>query len=194
MELDQFYQKLLPKAGKDLIEEAVAVSRVRVFPAGTPLVTRGSAPTCLHFLLHGVIRGYVIDADGREITDCLACRCGEPLMADNDFHQQASVTMEALEDATVVEVPLEQVERMLAKYPELWEVYEQLVVWSADLHRQLKMLLYQYSAAQRYRWFLDNYPGVIDRIPHRYVASYLNMTPVTLSKMRHQLRQQDPEG
>ena len=31
--------------------------------------------------------------------------------------------------------------------------------------------------------FLKNYPGVIDKISHKYVASYLNMSPVTLSRL-----------
>lgn len=45
------------------------------------------------------------------------------------------------------------------------------------------------SASERYRWFLSNYPGLIDRVPHRHIASFLNMTPVTLSRLRRAERE-----
>ena len=42
----------------------------------------------------------------------------------------------------------------------------------------------QYPAAERYAWFTRSYPGLIDRVSHRYVASFLGITPVTLSRVR----------
>lgn len=44
------------------------------------------------------------------------------------------------------------------------------------------------TAMERYRWFLDEYPGLIDRAPHRHIASFLNVTPVTLSRLRREER------
>ena len=42
---------------------------------------------------------------------------------------------------------------------------------------------------QRYQWFLSAYPGLIDRVSHKYIASLLNMTPVTLSKIRRAIKE-----
>ena len=39
-------------------------------------------------------------------------------------------------------------------------------------------------------WFLDAFPGLIERIPNKYVASLLGMTPVTLSRLRSELREE----
>ncbi|MEQ2617002.1 hypothetical protein AAAT94_07475 [Intestinimonas aquisgranensis] len=41
---------------------------------------------------------------------------------------------------------------------------------------------------ERYQWFLEAYPGLIDQVTHRYVASFLEMSPVTLSRLRSALR------
>ena len=41
---------------------------------------------------------------------------------------------------------------------------------------------------QRYQWFLENYPGLIHTLNNKHIASFLGMTPVTLSRLRHQLR------
>ena len=45
-------------------------------------------------------------------------------------------------------------------------------------------MMYQYNAQERYEWFLKKYPGVIDLISHKYIASFLGMNPVTLSRLR----------
>ena len=34
------------------------------------------------------------------------------------------------------------------------------------------------------KWFLEHYPGVIDKISHELIASFLHMSPVTLSRVR----------
>lgn len=105
-------------------------------------------------------------------------------MPDNDFTQPASITLEALTDCEILCIPISVVVHLVGKYPSLAELYQKLLLFSANLHRDLKIATYQYTAAQRYQWFLQKYPGLIDQISHKYIASLLNMTPVTLSKIR----------
>lgn len=109
-------------------------------------------------------------------------------MPDNDFTQPGSITLEALTDCEVVCLPLAAVGELLERYPALAELKFHLVLFSAEVHRKLKIATYQYTAAQRYEWFLQEYPGLIDQISHKYIASLLNMTPVTLSKIRNSKR------
>lgn len=47
------------------------------------------------------------------------------------------------------------------------------------------------NAKERYNWFLREYKDLIDRVSHRHVASFLNMTPVTLSRLRKEFREQE---
>lgn len=49
----------------------------------------------------------------------------------------------------------------------------------------VKTILCQNTATQRYDWFCKEYPGLIERVNNRYAASYLGMTPVTFSRLRH---------
>ena len=67
-------------------------------------------------------------------------------------------------------------------------LYNQLLQASMEEHWHLKTVLHKRSAMERYQWFLETYPGLIDQVTHRYVASFLEMSPVTLSRLRSALR------
>ena len=58
-------------------------------------------------------------------------------------------------------------------------------------HQNIKHAIYMLNAKERYNWFLREYKDLIDRVSHRHVASFLNMTPVTLSRLRKEFREQE---
>lgn len=184
MKLYDFYRDVLQLKESALIEEAVKETEIKVFKRGEYLIRMGEAPMEMCFLMKGIVRGFILDMNGKDMTDCIIFRCGNPVMPDNDFTQPASITLEALTDCEILCIPISVVVHLLGKYPSLAELYQKLLLFSANLHRDLKIATYQYTAAQRYQWFLQKYPGLIDQISHKYIASLLNMTPVTLSKIR----------
>ena len=46
------------------------------------------------------------------------------------------------------------------------------------------------DAMTKYKWFLNEYPSLLNRIPHYYVANFLGMTPAQLSRTRKTFTQQ----
>lgn len=191
MQLYDFYRNILQITEDAAIEEAIKATEIRVFHRGEYILRAGDIPTQVSFLQKGIVRGVMLDLNGKDITDCIMFRCGDPVVPDNDFTQPASITLEALTDCEVVSLPLATVIHMLNSYPSMMDLYHRLLSLSVNLHRGLKIATYQYTAAQRYEWFLKEYPGLIDQISHKYIASLLNMTPVTLSKMRNILKREE---
>ena len=56
-------------------------------------------------------------------------------------------------------------------------------------HARLVMLLDGDSLA-KYKWFLKEYPNLLNRIPHYLIANFLGMTPTQLSRIRKTFSQQ----
>ena len=191
MQLAEFFNDVLGLADRGLIDEAVKISEIKVLKPGEYLIRSGEVPAYMCFLLKGILRGFMLDLNGKDMTDCIAFRCGDAAMPDNDFTQPASITMEALTDCEILCISIPNVMRLLREYPSLNGLYQRLLLKSANLHRDLKIVSYQYTAMQRYQWFLREYPGLIDQIGHKYIASLLNMTPVTLSKIRKIMRERE---
>ena len=191
MLLLDFYQSILQLADEALVDRAVKCSEVKMLKQGDYLIRQGEVPTHMYFLLSGVLRGFLLDLHGKDMTDCIVFRCGDAVMPDNDYTQPASITLEALTDCELVSISLPETLRLLEKYPSLNHLHYKLLLNSANRHRDLKIAIYQYTAMQRYQWFLREYPGLIDQIGHKYIASLLNMTPVTLSKIRKIMRERE---
>lgn len=189
MRLADFFRDYFHIYDEVLLEEILTASRVRTLAAGEMLFKQGQVPLQLCLLMQGVIRGFLLNVNGKDITDCIVFQTGDSAMPDGEFLQPASINMEALEPSQIVCVDIAEVIRLMKEHPELVLIRQKLLILSAQRHRDLKIVAYQYTAAQRYQWFLKNYPGLIDRIHHKYIASLLNMTPVTLSRIRRELKE-----
>ena len=74
------------------------------------------------------------------------------------------------------------------------QLYNKLLLIGLDRHWQEKINLLSCSAMQRYLWFLENYPNLIDLVGNKYIASFLGMTPATLSRLRRRLREMEGFG
>ena len=185
MDAEYFLRTAYGVRNEDLLREACAMATVTDVTKGTLLANCGEPQTQIIFLMKGIFRGFFLDIDGREITDCLAYRCGEVAMASFGLNNPAQVNIEMMTAGTVMGLPAAGLGALMGKYPEVLVIYNQLLTKSLQMNWEMKIVLYQRTARERYEWFQENYPGLIDRISNKYVASFLRMNPVTFSRLLH---------
>ena len=171
----------------------VRASSLRTVKQGQLLLRQGEQQHEIPFLVNGIIRGFYFDVNGREITDCFAMRPGTPLVAVADLKTPSPVYLEALEDSELLTIPLQDAFELLEQFPPLLQLYNQLLVNAFKTSWEIKTTLCRSTAMERYQWFLRMYPGLIERISNRCIASFLGMTPVTLSRLRRALREQNDQ-
>lgn len=191
MDIQFFYTNTLGLSDKELIKTLAVNSKVNFVKKGTIIQNIGDINTELHWLEQGLFRGYFLDVKGHEITDCFGFISGIPLISCLDLSLPAPVCIEALEDSTIVSVPLKMIFQLLEKNMELISLYNRSLQQSLTLHWENKIMLMQYTAIDRYLWFLKRFPGLIDRVSHKYIASFLGITPVSLSRIRKAIRQNE---
>ena len=136
------------------------------------------------FLVSGLFRFFFTDINGIEHTDCFCGDPGFPIMPSMGFDCVLPIDIQALEDSELLVIPVELIQYLVENNMEIMRMYNKMLMESVRRHWETKMALYQYGAEDRYAWFLEQYSGLIDRIPHIYIASFLNMNPVTLSRIR----------
>ena len=58
------------------------------------------------------------------------------------------------------------------------------------IHARVVSLL-NLNSTEKYRIFMKEYPGLLNRIPHYHIAQYLGITPTQLSRVRKQISLED---
>lgn len=186
--IEQFLHTGLGLEDDKLIAQGKAASYIRNIQKGEHLARVGEKLPGVMFLLNGMFRFYYLDNEGREHTDCFCGRYGYACMPAIDFNMPLPINVQALEDSTVLVISAELIQELMENNMEVLRLYNRLLIQSLTQHWEDKMALHQFDAAQRYAWFLERYEGLIDRVPHVHIASFLNMSPVTLSRLRKNIK------
>ena len=90
--------------------------------------------------------------------------------------------------------PMKEILNLLETHMPLAQLHSQILQESMNRHLEIKKALYQYTAMQRYQWFLSEYAPIAKVVSGKYIASFLDMTPVTLSRLRKSLREKKDKG
>lgn len=181
--VETMYREIYKVRNRLLLEKLVGCSQEVQIPKKKIFLHSGIIPEYLFFLIKGIIRGFFFDRGGKDITDCLFSAFGSAIWPSMSLNDAARIDLEALTDCTVIRLPVVEIQKLM-QYPEILIIYNQLLEHSLFYHWEIKTMMYQCNAEERYKWFLKKYPGVIDQISHKYVASFLDMNPVTLSRLR----------
>lgn len=167
-----------------LAEKVGRAMEIRDVDKGEILVRVGEMQKQIYFLLEGVFRGFFLDMNGKEHTDCIGVKCGATMMSSFGLEKPAQINVEMLTKGKVVGISVKELEMLMSEHIELLIIYNQLLTESLAYHWEIKMLMYQYTAQQRYEWFIQKYPSLVEKVSNKYIASFLSMNPVTLSRLR----------
>lgn len=189
MGLSELYCDLFGLTDEPLIQRLTQLGEIRRLKKGRALYREGERPAKVGFLVQGLLRGYFLDAGGRDITDCFAFEPGAPANASIVLGEPASINVEALEDSQVLELPIVPLLELMEEWPQLYRLYSAFLQKALKCHWEVKAAMYQYDAMDRYQWFLRAYPGLHHRVSGKHIASFLGMTQVTLSRLRRILRE-----
>lgn len=153
------------------------------------LLRVGDAPPMECFVLDGVLRSWLGDAQGRAVTlDFYVGPCAMTPAIARSRAGQSRIHCEALTSARVVLFEAEALSRkMMADMTmALWgdAVLTQELVRRVDR----ELALATQSAKERLMALRADKPGLEDCVPQHHLASYLGITPVSLSRLRGQLR------
>lgn len=155
---------------------------------GDHLLHVGERQRGVGFLVSGVVRSYTISPEGRDDTDCLVVEPGSILAHCGELDEPSPINIEALAPSSVAMLDMGIVKRLLESDPQASQFYIRALQDSLRVHWEVKAVVTQHDAHDRYLWFVEKYPGLEDRIPDRYIASFLKMTTVTLSRTRSAVR------
>ncbi len=158
------------------------------FPKGTVLIKQGDVADKIFFILKGCIRKYTVTADGKEATVDFFTEYQTVALFNSYTHRSASGhTLACVEDCIVI-IGDEKTEQSFYQInPELkslnFAILEQSYGQEQDAMAQFKSS----TPEDRYKYLLAHRSSLIDRVPQHQLASYLGITPESLSRIKKRL-------
>lgn len=144
------------------------------------------------FVEDGLLRQYSLDGKGKEHTLSFAPQ--DWFVTDREsayFDQPSAYYIQALENSKVVLIDDNFIHTLSEKIPSFTEFNNKLLHnHIRHLQNRINMLL-SASAKKRYLEFIAIYPDILLRVPQTMVASYLGITPESLSRVRRELAQKN---
>ena len=94
-------------------------------------------------------------------------------------------SLESIEPAELSVMKREDFFRNLGQKPVLRQIYEEKIIERFHVYQRLFLSRIKNTPQQRYEELLKEYPSIIQRVPQHYIASYLGITAVSLSRIRN---------
>lgn len=149
------------------------------------------AGECCHskaYLNKGCARNFVLDEQGHERILFFAFE--DWWLGDFDSYysgKPATNYIQLLEDSELLVISKENFQKAEKEIPKLTQWYSIKMLRSASASRNRIEEMKTLSAEERYLKLIENQPHIFQRIPLQHIASYLNIEPQSLSRMRNRL-------
>ena len=166
-------------------EQFSSLFRLQKFDVGDHWIQAGDVAQDTCFIANGLFRVYYIDQAGNEVN--------QNFYEANEMIAPVSV-MISNEPCQYYVQALEPCQVLLANFSDLYEAGKDNAEWLRlenkimqtvflkTARREAKLLLG--NGEQRYKWFLKEYPELAEKLPQYHIASFLGLTPVSLSRLR----------
>lgn len=147
----------------------------------------GDPVTKVGYLAKGIIRQFIIDKKGTEIISQFISE-GHFFTDRNGFYERKSSgsSMQALTDCQLLVLSISELDRLKEEIPLLKTVVAQISEQSLREQIKTEEFLRMGTATEQYQHFMTNYPHLVKQVPLKYIASYLRITPQSLSRIRKQ--------
>ncbi|WP_343691861.1 Crp/Fnr family transcriptional regulator [Chitinophaga sp.] len=139
----------------------------------------------------GALRTYVTDPEGHEHITAFALE-GWSLGDLCSFFREEPATqnIEALEDCDLCLISRPAHEALLQTMPK-YETYHRILMTEAYIALQKRTRdMISLSPDEQYKAFVSVYPNIVLRVPQHMIASYLGLTPETLSRIKSRISHQ----
>jgi CRP-like cAMP-binding protein len=170
------------------LEALINSIEVRQVDKKVRLTDIGENEKYLYFVIKGLARKFFLKGNEEIITQI--AKEGELISSSVSYFSgmPSTYVIETVEPTTFYSLAHDRAEQLYARYPKL-ERLSRLIITELFLQKDVwELERIRYSTKERFLRFMNENPELFQRVPQKYLASYLNIKPETFSRLKHLLR------
>ncbi len=161
---------------------------LRAFDKKQVVTAQGEQEEYINIVAHGLARKYVRLSRG-EVTMQIAPE-GHMIHAEHSFHHREPATqvVETIEPTTFISLSYDNMHKLFDEHPKAEQLARLFVTEMFIIKDRRYFELLQKSTREIFLDYMNSHPHMLQRVPQKYLASYLNIKPETFSRLKHLLR------
>jgi len=188
--LDKFYhylQRYVPLTRHEF-KQLETYCEIREFEKKVKLIQEGEVERYLNFIAWGLVRKY-LPLRNREITVQLASE-GHLIHSELSFHYRVAsrAVIETIEPTVFLSISYDSLEQLYGQFPKM-ERLGRLMISELFIRKDNRYFdQLRKTTRERFLEYVRTHPQMLQRVPQKYIASYLNIKPETFSRLKHLMR------
>ena len=158
---------------------------VRKFDKKEIVLQQGEIENYLNFIVQGLVRKYY--QQGLDEVNTQISYEGHLIHAQESFHsrQPSEHFVETLEPTSFISITYDNLEKLYAHDIKLERLGRLVITYTMVQKDRWQMQMVKLSPRERFLFFVERHPELLQRVPQKHLASFLNIQPETFSRFKH---------
>ena len=167
--------------------------KIQEYKKGTFLLQQGDVPGIkCYFVLKGCVRQFFVDEQGKEITsNFFTEEQAIPIFNDQRQYESSKFSYACVEDSMLVVGDLESEKAMYKTYSELETMTRKMIEINLIEVQDEFADFIKSSPEERYKSIIKKRPQLVHRVPQHQLASFLGITPESLSRIKKRIEKEN---
>lgn len=181
----------LAEHGQEFLYQIAEKSNLLTYRKGEMILHRGHPNQWIGIICQGLVKAYE-NMDNKEENFWAVFKEDDYCVCPFTFMKGSlsETNLEALENTTILTINLQDFAKIRAKYPRFEARVLQVLSHRMMVLMKEKSLLLNMTAVERYEYFLQSYPDMMQRLPLGHISKFLGIRQSSLSRIRRSLSQQ----
>jgi CRP-like cAMP-binding protein len=183
-----YLNKFINLTDDEFINYLMPVIKVRRFGKKELVTMAGEVENYFNFIIKGLVRKYYKKGNN-EINTQISFE-GHLILSQESFHSRlpSEYNIETIEATTLVSITHDNLEKVYAQSHRMERLARLLITYAMVIKDNWQMQLIKMTPRERFLNFVTKNPQLMQRVPQKFLASYLNIKPETFSRFKHLIR------
>jgi len=189
--LYNYFRRFVNISGEEF-DQLIPYFEIRKFDKKAKMVRIGEVDLYFNIIMKGLVRKYIM-VKKKEVTIQLSTE-GHMIHSEISFNlqQPSDCIVEAIEPTTVLSISYANLQVIYEKFPDT-ERLGRLIITDMFIKKDFRDIdQLKKTTRERFLEYMQNHPNMLQRVPQKYLASYLNIKPETFSRLKHLLQVKRP--
>jgi len=180
-----FLNKFIPLSLDEYNELIAPCIIKRHFDKKSIVTIAGEVENYINFIDSGLVRKYYKKIN-EEINTQISYE-GHIIHSQESFHSRtpSEYSIETIEPTELSSITYECLEKMYSSSEKMQRLGRLIITATMVLKDKWQSQLVKLSPRERFISFVTRHPELMQRVPQKYLASYLNIKPETFSRFKH---------